>query len=270
VNTKYIRLALVIIGFGLCIVCKAQLDEGMVRTNPSWHIISHYPDSTVINQLTRSLPSNSVIRFMPLTNGQYAWTTNMEQFWHGNWLEDTNGFRVQLNTASNASSFMVSVQVGTFRLGLPPGSIYYATPNGKFAKFKLTDSNGLVIPPKPGAGTNLLDTIRVYYRTNPPAWAAPSAGSLVADFPERVSTNVWPLYYKGVGLARSVHMTARGYPRQISSLNLYDLYFITKQGDYTLTVQPVLYMQKSYASEFLDRMDLPSVTTNVHLVPNPQ
>ena len=150
---------------------------------------------------------------------------------------------------------------------MEPESSYLTTPNGKFAKFELSDSTRHVIPLKPTAGTNLLDTTGTFYRTTPPVWAAPSAGSIVANFPENISTNDWPLYYTGVGLARSVNLAAHGNPKQINSLNLYDLYSISNEGDYTLTIQPVLYEQR-IGTNTLDRVDLPSVATKVHLVPN--
>ena len=64
----------------------------------------------------------------------------------------------------------------------------------------------------------------------------------------------------------------------MSRFELGDLYSITNEGDYTLTVQPVLYKQGNGTNltdkfgnkytDILNRVDLPSVTTKVHLVPN--
>ncbi len=54
----------------------------------------------------------------------------------------------------------------------------------------------------------------------------------------------------------------------ISLLQLDGMYFVANEGDYTLTVQPVLYKQRNQPdAATLDRVDLPSMTTNVHLVP---
>ena len=267
-NTKYIWLALAGIGIVFYLVCNAQVNENTVQTHPNWHMLStENLSDELIEQITRSLPSNSVLRFKMFPDG-WAWTTNTEEYWRGIWIEGTNGMRTQLNIVTNASSFRVHVQAGSFKFKREIGSRCFFTPNGKFAKFELVDSNGHVIPPKLTAGTNLFDSVGVYYKTNPPAWAAPYAGSLVADFPEKVSTNVWPLYYKGIGMARSFHIDGRGDAEEICSLNLYDLYSITNGSDYSLTIQPVFYIQKSFGSEFLDRVDLPSVTTKVHLVPS--
>ena len=58
-------------------------------------------------------------------------------------------------------------------------------------------------------------------------------------------------------------------PANIGLLKLDEVYSITNEGEYTLTVQPVLYKQRNQAdAAILDRMDLTSVTTKVHLVPN--
>ena len=58
-------------------------------------------------------------------------------------------------------------------------------------------------------------------------------------------------------------------PGRIISFKLGDLYSITNEGDYTLTVQPVLYKQFNHTNrDILDRVDLPSVTAKVHLISN--
>lgn len=268
-NMKHIGLTLIVIGLCSYTASKAQIDKGMMTTNSHWHIINTNSLTTdlekqIVKQFGRT---NIPFVFQTLSNGQLAWTTNMEELWHGIWVEGTNGMRTQLNIVTNATNCIIRVQVGSFTLKKTP-SQYFAAPNGKFVKFILTDSSKHIVQPKPTAGTNLLGNIGAFYRTNPPSWALPSAGSLVAEFPKKVSTNVWPLYYRGVGLAPIVHLTGFGNPTQINSLNLYDLYSITNKGDYTLTVQPVLYKRRAANSKFLDRVDLPSVTTNVHLMPD--
>jgi hypothetical protein len=93
-------------------------------------------------------------------------------------------------------------------------------------------------------------------------------GSLVADFPQTISTNVYPLYGQDGEIACHIGFVSNGGTARINLLNLNDLYSITNEGDYTLTVRPVLYDQHNRNYATLDRLDLPSVTTKVHLVPN--
>jgi hypothetical protein len=57
-------------------------------------------------------------------------------------------------------------------------------------------------------------------------------------------------------------------PPYLGFLKLDEIYSVTNEGDYTLTVQPVLYKRRDSNSKFLDRVDLPGVTAKVHLVPN--
>lgn len=57
-------------------------------------------------------------------------------------------------------------------------------------------------------------------------------------------------------------------PPYLGFFKLDEIYSVMNEGDYTLTVQPVLYKRRARNSEFLDRVDLPCVTTQVHLVPN--
>ena len=264
------HIVLVIVGLSARIACKAQFDYAAVPTNSNWHTLNtNALTSDFENQIMRSVPTNSVVFFRSFQNG-WAWTTNAEELWRGVWVEDTNRIRTQLTIVNNTTNCLVRIQVGSFTLKRELGSQCFKTPNGKFSKFELADSSRRIVPPKPNAGTNLFDPLGVYFRPNPPAWAEPSAASLVADFPEKVSTSTWPLYYQGVGRAPTapLSLSGQGIAEQISALNLYDLYSITNAGEYTLTVQPVLYLQKSGASEFLDRVDFPSVTTKVHLVPN--
>jgi hypothetical protein len=264
-------LALAIVTLISSIVCKAQFDPGLVPINSTWHNMHDVPDTQErVDQIERSVPSNSTIWISRFRDG-WAWTTNAEDLWLGAWKQ-TRGMRVQLSTTINATNYTVSVQAGNFQSKIDTRSRWFTTPNGKFWKFELLNLDGIVVQPKPNAGKNLLKWISrddiIYCGTNLPAWALPSAGTLIADFPEKVSTNIWPTDRRGIGFASHIQMSTRGNPQKINSFNLYDLYSITNEGDYMLKLQPVLYMQKSPDGEFLDRVDLPSVTTKVHLIPN--
>lgn len=195
----------------------------------------------------------------------------VEQFWRGAWVEDTNGWRVQL-VFTKDSGGRLAVQWGSVVKNSRDG--YLRTPNGKFAKFELLDFKGNIVPLKPTAGTNLLAGIygQLIYPTNLPAWAAPSGGSLEADFPKIISTNVYPRFpgkFSDRTVAGDILESRLLPPENINVLILDDLYSITNEGDYTLTVCPVLYKQYNHAdSAILDRVDLPCVTTKIHLIPN--
>jgi hypothetical protein len=153
------------------------------------------------------------------------------------------------------------------------GNGYFLTPNGKFAKFELLDANGTIIQPRPNSGTNLLENGTLYhgfklkYGPHLPTWASPSNGLLETKSPRVISTNVYPRVPNGQ-MAGGIESATNLPPFYVGLLRLDETYSIISEGDYTLTVQPVLYMQKSHDSEFLERVDLPSVTTKVHLVPN--
>lgn len=233
------------------------------------------------------------------TNGNYIFA-NPGEFWNGVWKEDTNGWRVQLRVYPEtnfkfvegrafplSTNLMLRVEWGSAVTN--SGGGYYMSPNGKFARFELMDAKGNSIPPNPNAGTNLLERTlksntglisfpdiprKLVYETNLPAWLAHSSGSLVADFPKTISTNVYP-YIESIGFNGKFDSDIRGEiwsvtnqpPHLIGFLKLDEIYSVTNEGGYTLAVQPVLYKLR-VGTNVLDRVDLPSVTTKVHLVPN--
>jgi len=238
------------------------------------------------------------------TNG-HLFYVNPNEFWNGVWNEDAHGWRVQLRVywETNywypdviaghpvagvrhpvSTNLMLCVQWGS--MVKDSGSGYYMTPNGKFAKFELLDAKGNVIPPNPNAETNLLVEIynwyqrsaptislgpnesspKILYETNLPSWVAPASGSLTAKFPKTITLNVYP-GQEYTGMIGKIECFTNWPPPYLGFLKLDQIYSVTNEGDYTLTVQPVLY-KKRIETNILDRVDLPSVTTKVHLVPN--
>ena len=238
--------------------------------------------------------SNVVVRrigdytMMRGTNGHYVYA-NLSEFWNGIWKESTNGLRTQLRIyrETNVSfaqegigrpistNLMLRVEWGIATSN--SGGGYLMAPNGKFAKFELQDANGSGIRPRPQAGTNLLERtiegysgdVKLTYPVNLPVWASPLSGTLEAAFPRMTATNLYPRYPDG-GIAGETGSSTNRPPMYIGLLKMEDLYCITNEGDYTLTVQPVLYKQYDHPgdSALLDRVDLPSVSTKIHLVPN--
>jgi hypothetical protein len=248
--------------------------------------------------LVRKIGDYSMMRG---TNGHWIFM-NPGEFWRGTWKENRNGLRTQLRVYKEtnydysqkrgmypvSTNLILRVEWGSALKDLD--GEYYMTPNRKFAKFQLLDAKGNIIPPNPNSGTSLMEgvlkdinsvgsfpdiAIKFIYETNLPTWASPSNGSLMADYPKTISTNVYPrIESSGVNGKVDSDILGKTYsatnqpPYVIDFLKLDEVYSITNEGDYTLTVQPVLYKRRSANSKFLDRVDLPSVTTKVHLVPN--
>jgi len=229
---KMISTILALTAMGACslLVCCAQSD-GLAPTNSDWI-------------------SNS---------------TNAALYWQGVWQEDTNGWRVELTFDTNDTE--LQVRVGS--VVITSGGGYLMTPSGKFAKFELVDPDGNLVPPKPGAGTILRHMYtNATFGTNLPAWADPSDGALEENFPDTISSDVYPRDPTGE-VAGDFYIIKGLPPNPINFLKLRDAYSITNEGDYTLTVCPILYKMHSRTNlDVLDRIDLPCVTTKIHLVPN--
>jgi hypothetical protein len=266
------RIWLVVIGIGLnnCLIYADGLTNN--STNP------------IVNMGGYSM--------MRGTNGHWIFV-NPSEFWNGIWKEDTNGWRVQLRVRpliysmfqegvgyTLTTNLMLRVEWGSVVKN--SGSGYYLPPNGKFVKLELQDAKGNIVQPNPDAGTNLLlrnlkggftslggmSRKLPTYGTLLPAWADPSSGSLVAIFPKTISTNVYPYFENNMlGEIPGVESVTNFPPLGINALKLDEVYSITNEGDYTLTVQPVLY-KKRIETNLLDRVDLPSVSTKIHLMPS--
>jgi len=265
-RTKQLFLAVLAIGLSRCLIHADGLAGN--STNPA----------------VKKLGGYSVLYD---TNRNFTFV-NPSEFWDGTWKEDTNGWRVQLRVYSEtnltlfrdglvdplSTNLILRVEWGSAVKNSGDG--YLLSPNGKFAKFELLDAHGKVVPPNPNAGTNLLErTLENYpaklnltYEPHRPAWASPSSGSLEANFPPLTTTNVYPRFPYG-GIAGEIGSVTNRPPFFISFLKLDNVYQITNEGDYTLTVQPVLYKRYNHTNTaILDRVDLPAVSMTIHLVPN--
>jgi hypothetical protein len=256
-NSTKLWLAVALSGIAFCFMSMAQSNRE-VQTFPA------------------SLATNNPEAFVLRPDGKYIRNTNTDVYWrHFVWKEMTNGWRVALYVSTNVADISL-ISLGSMITNPGPG--YLMPPYGKFTKFELLNPNGKIMQPRPNAGTNMLKWYShdLAYQTNQPAWASPTNGSLVVDFPETVSAEVYPHFESGSIVGDFDFYSGNKFgPMPISYFYLGDLYSITNEGDYTLTVQPVLYkfdptknINGINNDEILHRVDLPEVTTKVHLVPN--
>jgi hypothetical protein len=250
-KTKQIWLVLIGLGLNSCLVCSAQsppsdplsrqrqIDlERALGTDANWMIGAS------------GLYTNG-------TDGKPVWNTNTDQFWRGIWKEDTNGWRVELNfSETNTPEVAVAVRIGSIVKNSDDGTgDYFTTPYSDFAKIELLTPDGVIVQPK---------------------WR----GTLKGDFPQRISVGLYPRGIVGP-LAGEFLFVSNGPPFYVGGYRLKDAYSITNEGDYTLTVCPVLYKnltgKKIDVSDenfhisntnLLDRVDLPSVSAKIHLMPS--
>jgi hypothetical protein len=198
----------------------------------------------------------------------------MARNWWGVWAEGTNGWRVNVRIyETNTPNVKMTVHVGSIVTNSGPGLL--PTPDTKFAKLQLLDPNGKVVPTKPGSALALYE----YGGTNVsrphpmPSWRD---GSVEENYPATISDTEYPRWKSGWGqtagrFVKFVGFVSNGPPCHVGYFRFNDIFSVKAEGDYTLTVQPVLYRMHSEGGSFqgyLDRVDLPSVTTKVHLVPS--
>ena len=210
-----------------------------------------------------------------------TWPASANNNWQGVWREDTNtGWRVILQ-------FYKAIQVGNDTMTILVGSVVtnsgpglFPTPDGKFAKLELLDATGKKVPTKRGAAFSLYLSQNPIVKdkdiTNPhppSIWDA----TVERNYPDRISDLEYPRnnidqgWLKNQTFFKFAGFISNGPPCNIGYIVFKEVFDLKSEGDYALTVQPVLYRQHFDGGTFvgyLDRVDLPSVTTKVHLVPN--
>ena len=173
--------------------------------------------------------------------GKYISDTNADRFWpSGIWKETTNGWRVMVY-AWNTNTFSPTVSVAVGSRSVNSGGGYFKSYNGKFTKFELVDSKGAVIKPM--------------------RWK-----SMEYQFPIRISDENFPKWPDG-GLKYLFGFSSNGPPVDLNDVKLFSVFRVEAEGDYILTVSPVIYRHEANAG-FLDRVDLPTVTIKMHLRPS--
>jgi hypothetical protein len=239
-----------------------------MKTNQLWHaVIAIALNSCLVqadeiaNKATNSIEMVGAYSMIPQSNGNYKFADPSE-FWRGVWKEDTNHWRVELNfEKTNTPNATVDVVIGGIVTNSTSndGPAYFKTPDGKFEKFELSDTNGIAIPAKRGK-------------------------VLERDFPQIISVGEYQRD-RSSGIRGFFSFTTDTPPRTVGKHRLNDVFSITNEGDYLLTVQPVLYKDKNHLNEgfsigwsrmtvtdsntnVFERMDFPSVSAKIHLMPS--
>jgi len=166
----------------------------------------------------------------------YAVTNvNVEALWPGAWVENTNGVRVQLSFTTAKGDALAHIGVGSVKSNALGG--YVKAAGYMFLKFELQDTNGVELPLKDN--TTVVKSV-------------PTLLS-VRDFPRDPN-----------GRLESVSYFTNGGPTTLAVVDLKSIYRIPREHDYVLTVCPVIYKFGSNVG-YLERVDLPCVSSKVHL-----
>jgi hypothetical protein len=175
-------------------------------------------------------------------NGEYYPATNIEAVWPGIWQQNTNGWRVQVyGWNTNGPDAWVSVGIGNTVTNSTGGGGYLWTPNERFAKFELMDSNGMAVLPKKGI-------------------------ILEDQFPSRLPIHDFPKWSDGE-LKNRMGFFTNSPPWILKQVRIRDLYQLKEEGEYTLTVCPIIYKFGTNAENFVYKIDLPCVTAKIYLKP---
>jgi len=175
------------------------------------------------------------------TDGKFhpAENVNVNLLWQGVWKDDTNGLRVQMSLITNGSPTLVLIGVGSVRFNSL--GAYVGSPNHPVRKCELKDTNGIPIPFIKGK-------------------------SIEDSLPARLSINTFPRWPNG-SLKAHIGFFTNGGPFPLAEIKLKSLYQIPREGDYVLTVCPSIY-EFGTNINYLERVDLPCLSTKIHLTPS--
>jgi hypothetical protein len=172
-------------------------------------------------------------------DGKYNMVTNIEAMWPGIWRQNSNGWRLQVYLwGTNNADPWVSVAVGNTLRNSGVG--YYWTPNGKFEKCALVDSNGIIITPKSGI-------------------------QFEQQFPSNLPIKEFPRWQDG-SLKNLIATKTNSPPRMLKEFRLRDVFNTTSDGEYTLTIGVSLYEVETNGQS-CDKIELPYVSAKMYLKP---
>ena len=194
--------------------------------------------------LTRSRASSAVASFLLLHSLTiFAQTSNGTPFVPPGfndssvvWSGETNGLRTGIGHEPDSAVRQIYILVlSSTNAGLD----YVHAPSGKPPRLELRNASGVIIPPLTGRTDGNLP--EVIASSDLPTHAGNGPG----------------YYYFLVGTS----------PNGLTQFDIGDVFRIQSEGDYTLTALPVLYKFEK-DGHHVHRVDLPSVTTKLHLVPS--
>jgi hypothetical protein len=135
----------------------------------------------------------------------------------------------------------------------------------------LLDTNGTPVPFKGDSASALFHSQEQTFGDGAgvkPGWLSKRISqwmpSLEGHFPDAISDRAYPRIQNAIPNAFEFY--SNGPPHLIAQFSFNKVYSIEAEGDYQLTVRPVVYQYGSKPG-ILERVDLPSVTTMVHLLP---
>jgi len=208
-------------------------------------------------------------------DGRHFWDTNVEHNWSGGlWVEaPKTSWRVSVSIAdSNMPSAAALIKVGSVVVNSGPGLL--PAPDGKFAKLELYDARGKPVPARLGSARKLYWMENAggfgYEKINLPPKPSWWDSSVEEVFPDTISDLEYSRGQDG-SFSSAIGFASNGPPCQIGFVRFNDIFAIKDAGDYSFTVQPVLYRMHCDGGTYrgyLNRIDLPSITTEIHLVPN--
>jgi hypothetical protein len=172
-------------------------------------------------------------------NGQWIQETNIERIWHGVWSTDTNGLRTELQVFTDSTQVpWLVVSVGSVTTN-SDAHCYCGPPNGKFAKCELRSTAGIVILPKGEA--------------------------LEEELPLHIPATAMPRWENGGHTFKNrIGFQSNSPPGVLKKTPIRSIYKIIKDGEYTLTVCPVMYELDADGQSF-KRVNLPCVSANIYL-----
>jgi|GEM_PF-5208431 hypothetical protein len=178
--------------------------------------------------------------YLPDSNGVYQlYTGTGDQFWPGTWNTSKSGYQDKLDVlAPGTSNPWAVVYVGS-RVMNSWGD-YYSPAHGKRLRIELLDAQGVLVPLRDGK-------------------------AIESNLPQRISVHDLGA---GVGVPlskQSIYWFTNGSPARLYEIELRDMFLIRTEGDYTLSICPIVYKME-LDKKHLSQIALPFLRTNIHLL----
>lgn len=173
------------------------------------------------------------------TNDVATWLSNREITWSG----QTNGFWTGVYRPIGVPNSINVAILSTNRADVDNMFLYVLPPTDTFERLELRDTNGVLVPPDKKA-----------------------KGSLPYRIPASNMPHSSDGIYSGHGTVYQYFFIGSHYPGVFNEIAVNNIYHVKQEGDYTLSVCPIIYRFETNR-EYLDRVDWPCVSINIHLQP---